>query len=101
MSDIKHTPGPWTITSWATGAVNGPHDRMVASVYGDHADCQRDERQDANARLIAAAPDLLEALRKVRDWMDDPVENMRCPVDMELASAIRIAVAKAEGRSTP
>ena len=35
---------------------------MVASIYGDDPDCKPDDRMLANARLIAAAPDLLLAL---------------------------------------
>jgi hypothetical protein len=50
-------------------------------------------------RVLGWAPDLLEALRAVRDWMDNPELNAICPLDVETASAIRVAVAKAEGRS--
>jgi hypothetical protein len=66
-----HTPGPWSIHPGAfNGArIDGPNGRGVA-----HA-TQRDphptfgegitqQEADANARLIAAAPDLLEALQE-------------------------------------
>ena len=60
---MSHTPAPWHIQSIETGAVYGSAGRIVASVYGDDPDCRRDARLDANSRLIAAAPDLLEALK--------------------------------------
>jgi hypothetical protein len=46
-----HTPGPWAIRS---GIVYGPNEQRVAAFEGL-----------ANARLIAAAPELLAALREV------------------------------------
>ena len=58
-----HTPGPWK----ASAAKEGKHApawwicgdaRFVAKAYGHD-----DMPAEANARLIAAAPDLLEALR--------------------------------------
>ncbi len=49
------------------------------------------------ARLLAAAPDLLASLKSVREYMDDP--RRECPLPTEIASALRIAIAKAEGRS--
>ena len=59
----KHTPGPWKhggiyVTS------NGVPDRFVRASSGIVAYCEGpiDEAR-ANARLIAAAPDLLEALQ--------------------------------------
>lgn len=69
---MSHTPGPWTIC-WGTynGARMNFH--ITASPHGsvlpiaetrwrhDHAEEDR-QRIEANAHLIAAAPDLLEAL---------------------------------------
>ena len=49
--------------------------------------------------VVGPADGTLEVLRKVRDRIDDPHINPICPFDDELASAIRIAVAKAEGKS--
>jgi len=63
----KWTPGPWPweytgdgkrITI-GYGLVEGPNGYEVAEVYSD--DCPP-EVAEANARLIAAAPDLLEAM---------------------------------------
>lgn len=60
MNAIKPTPGPWRI------AANG------VQIYadGDRAVCLVQQKidkavEDANARLIAAAPDLLEALEEI------------------------------------
>ena len=48
--------------------------------------------------MDAVAPEMLDTLRKVRDWMDGP-DNFNCPIPNPLASQIRVAVAKAEQRS--
>lgn len=72
MSEANHTPGPWKhegqgdITGIEdNGFGRGPVD--VCSVYLRTVK----GRHDANARLIAAAPDLLEALQELlRDVQD-------------------------------
>lgn len=64
MSDLRFTPGPWDTRdddkriTVGVGLVEGPNGYDVAEVYND--DCDRDEAW-ANARLIAAAPELLSA----------------------------------------
>ena len=72
----KHTPGPWqTKRSDSKSAVNivGSHlgskykiARCPITGWGDNPETQRRENEEveANARLIAAAPELLEALVK-------------------------------------
>lgn len=51
MSEFKGTPGPWIVRSQEIQSV-GTEDKMTAMCYGIE-----------NANLIAAAPDLLEALQ--------------------------------------
>lgn len=80
----QHTPGPWSEHDGQIYAENDPKGRTFALIpYYD-----REPEQDANARLIAAAPELLAALRWVigDDSSDEP-----CIV------AARAAIAKAEG----
>ena len=64
----NHTPGPWR-----TGA--GNFGRILAGriiVAETHTDDTFGEREElANARLIAAAPELLDAMRWVRTLIDN------------------------------
>lgn len=71
-----HTPGPWTMETIRTscGIVHkiGPFPGKVgkdgwthACVYDDYPPNKHSEELAANARLIAAAPALLKALRAV------------------------------------
>lgn len=106
----KHTAGPWV----AVFSENGGYDCMTDSidirvdaegfqpsiVYIDRG---RDpdatmERDWANARLIAAAPDMLAALRKAADKLGNPELYSKWPV-ADARIAIEDAIAKAEGRS--
>ena len=63
MSKPKHTPGPWRVTL--------PDECIVTNDDGHEvADCSAwyegfPETCAANARLIAAAPDMLAALKKI------------------------------------
>lgn len=53
---------------------------------------------EADARLIAAAPDLLAALKELLDQAVDDVDDRRLSPAVEQA---RAAIAKAEGRTLP
>jgi len=70
----QHTPGPWVIDS---GTIKGQRDasgytQSVASIYGPDGEAWDAETScRANARLIAAAPDLARALA---DLLADAVE---------------------------
>jgi hypothetical protein len=71
MSEIKHTPGPWGVSAISPNIVV-QHDFMgatnvqvgSASGYTGSPFFPSDEEAIANARLIAAAPELLEALKE-------------------------------------
>ena len=93
--EVKHTPGPWFITGSMTKYVEaripGRMIQEVAACGPTAADDGYGEQQMANARLIAAAPELLEALESV-------LEN--CLDSDGLAAAYekaRAAIAKAKG----
>lgn len=64
-----HSPGPWTFDhDWRRlptifGADQKTKIAVVEKLHGD----QRTPAQEANARLIAAAPELYEALKGLAD----------------------------------
>lgn len=67
MSGVKHTPGPWTDKGGSAGAVWAGNE-FIASIYPNaqpgwdgYGRFDRQDETEANARLIAAAPDLFEA----------------------------------------
>ena len=64
---MKHTPGPWTVDKYYR------HDKEIfilePSVSVNYDDVDHEE-QEANARLIAAAPELLEVLKEAFDMID-------------------------------
>ena len=58
----KHTPGPWAVDSTKSFYVMGPA-RLSEQTGLTHGPFICNASTQANARLIAAAPDLLDALR--------------------------------------
>ena len=61
MTAAKHTPGPWTVRE-PNGAGHGVSIPEIGAWFGTMAWAPETM---ANARLCAAAPDLLEALAKL------------------------------------
>ena len=58
--NTQHTPGPWAVVaSWEDYMVEAPNKEEIIFQDGPY---QTPSIKEANARLIAAAPDLLEAL---------------------------------------
>lgn len=101
QSAPRHTPGPWKVFhyprsgTYIKGFGKGLNLPVVCVVKG----------ADADARLIAVAPDLLEAAVSmkawVQHWQDDAKCNLR-PTDESMAAALReinAVIAKASGAS--
>lgn len=105
-SETKHTPGPWgygQVEEGIWGIYFNPdgYDIEDAAVYMRDTE---DDRSEADARLIAAAPDLLEALTELLRMIDAGVsaETMISCESRNISSVLgdaRVAIAKAEGRS--
>jgi hypothetical protein len=111
----KHTPGPWKLSH--SGYANAPFVLHVGDVNPNYnrryplqgvdwiAEIRDDESEDhpryeANARLIAAAPQLLAILKTIVAQLHNT-----CVSDMESGDAMcvsvdeaKAAIAKAEGR---
>src|SRR5271156_2276630 len=84
------TPGPWDIATDSYGV-----ERIWAGEY-DVACCQGDgsidkEHRTANARLIAAAPDLLEALRVLLS-VTNPHARNKAASDKAIAALAKAGV---------
>jgi hypothetical protein len=70
----KHTPGPWAIENTNHGIRLTYSDGMLRSHVADlftAALCEEHGNLEANARLIAAAPDLLDAVQAIVDAFGD------------------------------
>ena len=94
MNTTKHTPGPWTVSpsskaSTLTRVFSVDEGRLVASANGPGL--SESGEAEANARLIAAAPELLEALEL---FLSCKVTNDQ---QNEAARIARAAIAKATG----
>ena len=90
----KHTPGPWVVVGEPNQYLVGSpcHEetgnrRIVCRVSGQLSV----QSEEANARLIAAAPSMLEALRVIAEW--DPAASPSEPGGMSIMDAIDIAQA--------
>lgn len=91
MSKVKHTPGPWTL--WEENG--GFNITVPGAVIASRAEWgNRAAESAANARLIAAAPDLFHALKLLLadgGPLSDPISRKRA------SDCARTAIAKAEG----
>lgn len=110
MTDAKNkpTPGPWHVAT----ANKAQSPWVVCDPEGGSiADCEppgpwmSHETADANARMIAASPDMLSALKASRLYVEilekhlDPTVDAGAPTIREHAAMVRAAIAKAEGTS--
>jgi len=91
-NETKHTPGPWKLFKKAGSCdlrVDGYG--VICDFMVDGPNEEMDVEAIANAHLIAAAPELLEALHA---FMIDPNVSKCLSVNLDF---VRAAIAKAEG----
>lgn len=107
---MSHTPGPWKVKSDYN--VFGVGGRLVANSGGHSGSVRPEEIHEenkANARLIAAAPELLEACKALLLALDGDGEMAGIldttdgyygwgQVTKDIRDAAYAAIAKAEGR---
>lgn len=103
---MAHTPGPWGVQR-VKGSYLVPF-HVLAEDGKPVAYCEGDQlRPDrtgigearANARLIAAAPELLAALKDCRDWLVAICDSTKLEeTERGYLEAATNAIAKAEGR---
>lgn len=105
MTELKHTPGPW---GWShreipsgnySTQVYDANEKEIATIawYPVRQNNITTTSREANARLIAAAPELLEALRELISIVhihQTATENRFAWAEMPLAAE---AIAKATG----
>lgn len=96
----KHTPGPWALRKeWSDSEAAlevWPSGEVCKAPYKPSAICLVDECRDAaeaNAQLIAAAPEMLAALKWAARFINTEAH------DPQLMETVDAAIAKAEGRA--
>lgn len=101
MSDVQHTPGPWKVeVKPAEFVIRSREGIRVISTSWHHSTRNPyplEKEAEANAHLIAAAPDLLAALEIILMTHDLSCKGEDCQISgIDLA---RVAIAKARGQS--
>lgn len=101
---MTHTPGPWAVKS---SDLPGGYLYIISPSYrketdAEHVVCSlrrwRRPSPEDNARLIAAAPELLSALRELVSYDEGSSEQGSYGYD--LLARCRAAIAKATGRES-
>jgi hypothetical protein len=98
----QHTPGPWEVIKHGRGPLDSITIRRdytsgeyVAQIVPTNSD--EPLTVAANARLIAAAPELLEACKLViKEWERAKISTL----SIEEHQSLIAAIAKAEGRAS-
>lgn len=101
MKEFKGTPGPWVLVdgddvlfeTFSGVSIECPAKGVTVAIVGPY-DYQTNYESDmSNAKLISAAPELLEALKLILSYHDDG----NCVLHKEDVSMARAAINKALG----
>jgi len=95
VMETKFTPGPWVVDpddrpdmEWNNHIISATHPHLTICFMSHDGD-GINEHGEANARLIAAAPDLLEALRPFANFAcDEPCDCHNCRARAAIAKAL-------------
>lgn len=101
----QHTPGPWTVHNGCNVFADAAHVPLTNAAYiactGGLSGIDTIERDAANARLIAAAPDFYDvacALELLLRKREDELGQLSPEMEV-IAASNRAALAKARGQS--
>lgn len=111
-NETKHTQGEWFLEDRrGVASLSGNEGNIdvyasvlwIATVHGSHVGPQDPSEAEANARLIAAAPELLEALERASAWLDvldeSGIASNKSDTLGDSIEMVRAAIAKAKGEA--
>ena len=97
----EHTPGPWKMeNSWITDQASLESIAKIVPKHDPYAPESERQHDIANARLIAAAPELLEALQKIAEFANRNGNGYAVQLLDKSVAIAQAAIAKAEGRES-
>ncbi len=99
----KHTPAPWIVKNDYTRDVIGiPNDDTVTICETGSWSRESKEEMHANSKLIASAPELLEAVIATQAFFDDMPKGQfgKLVLDVGLMNDMFIALAKSLKKAT-
>jgi len=101
-----HTPGPWTVQTlgekingypdWNSYCIRHLNQNVHIATVG-HVDRYYEQQNEANARLIAAAPDLLAALKKSVQFVAKYANDHDSKIAFRMLAQMHAAIDKAGG----
>jgi hypothetical protein len=103
---VEHTPGPWTFEAFSFGTPTAPvsHKKIVGPVNDEHGSKNliaevhmNHPAHDADGRLLASAPDMLEALEAACEYLGGETLNDDTPEGNRLYEKMRKVIEKAKG----
>lgn len=113
MSDIEHTPGPWSIVEDEVNnltqaiSIDGPDGRPVIQANSDYdrslqrrGDVLFLDAHDVDLQLATIAPELLAACEAAEEALAGIVNDWESvtPDEQQALQQLRDAIAKAKGR---
>ncbi|WP_261531305.1 hypothetical protein [Burkholderia multivorans] len=102
MNEIKHTPGPWRASAVGMVRTDDDNEYAVACVYGEYGSPEIDGPVvEANAALIAAAPDMAMALEMVAAEDDAARHNGTALLTSGVRMTLDAALIKAGRKEAP
>jgi hypothetical protein len=106
---MPHTQSPWHTREttdnkffhiYTNGEDQQPDIALAVLPYGVLQRTMTREEAQANARLIAAAPELLEALKTIAAWYDEHHDIVPIALAMIIEQNVETAIAKATKETT-
>lgn len=80
----KHTPGPWFLGTYTDHKPDADRGDWCGEIYSKEGKIYHGPFSfqsvpiEANARLMAAAPEMFDELHHVADWLHGEIQEMTC-----------------------
>lgn len=95
MKMAEYTRGPWRLSPTDDTVVIADDGSEIATIDGDYNQPETWPIMEANARLIAAAPEIADALADMLNLRDEIIFGMVDGNEIERVVAARMALSKA------